>query len=140
MPTATITLMKKVLSIVIFTFALLFIFQTPSLAAKKIPTIYAPQAITVLNLNHTNLKTTFLLVKKATEISYTLTYEANGIPQGVDGTISPNGKNTVTKNITLGTCSSGSCVSHTKIKKMKLTVIYHFPGKTITKTYSVKTK
>lgn len=78
-------------------------------------------------------------MKKATEISYTLTYEANGIPQGVGGTILPHGKNTVTKNIALGTCSGNTCVTHKKIKKMKLEVVYQFPGKSITKIYSVKT-
>lgn len=135
----TIILMKKVLSTLIFSIALLFTFNTPALAVKKVNPIYAPQAITLVNYNQTNLRTTFLLVKKATNISYTLVYEANGIPQGVSGNITPNGKNTIVKNITLGTCSSNTCVNHKKIKKMKLEVTYEFPGKTITKTYSVRT-
>ncbi|MBP7832567.1 MAG: hypothetical protein KA035_02230 [Candidatus Levybacteria bacterium] len=122
------------LSFAIFSFLLI----QPTFAAPKVK--YSPQAVSILNHNQTNLKTTFINIKKATEISYTLTYEAQGVPQGVGGVIVPGGKNVVFKNITIGTCSSGTCVNHKKIKKMKLEVVYTFPGKTITKTYKINAK
>lgn len=130
--------MKKfiiaVMSFAVFSFLLI----QPTFAAQKVK--YSPQAVSVLNYNQTNLKSTFINVKKATEISYTLTYEAQGVPQGVGGVIIPGGKNVVFKNITIGTCSSGTCVNHKKLKKMKLDVIYTFPGKIITKTYKINSK
>ncbi len=128
--------MKKLLFGFLASLVILFSISSPSLAAAK----YSPQTIPVLHYNQTSLKVTFANVKKASLISYDLVYEANGIPQGVGGSIMPKGKTIVTKTITLGTCSSGTCVNHKKLKKMKLMVTFEFPGKTISKTYSIKTK
>lgn len=128
--------MRKIFLSVLASFIILLSFNTPILAATK----YSPQTIPVLNYNQNTLKVTFANVKKASNISYDLIYEANGIPQGVSGVIAPKGKAIVAKTITIGTCSSGTCVSHKKLKKMKLMVTFEFPGKTISKTYSVKTK
>lgn len=127
--------MKKIVLGILASFIILLSFNAPTLAAK-----YSPQTVPVLNINQTSLKVTFANVKKASAISYDLVYEANGIPQGVGGTIQPKGKTVVSKTITIGTCSSGTCVNHKKLKKMKLMVTFNFPGKTISKTYSIKTK
>ena len=127
--------MRKIFLSILASFIILLSFNAPILAAT-----YSPQTIPVLNYNQTNLKITFANVKKASNISYDLVYEANGMPQGVGGAIQPKGKTIVTKTITIGTCSSGTCVNHKKLKKMKLMVTFSFPGKTISKTYSIKTK
>ncbi len=128
--------MRKFLAALLASIVLLVLTQGTSYAAVK----YSPQTVSVLNYNQTNLKVTFANVKKASNISYDLVYEANGIAQGVGGSIQPKGKTIVAKTITIGTCSSGTCVNHKKLKKMKLMVTFSFPGKTISKTYTIKTK
>lgn len=56
-------------------------------------------------------------------IEYELSYEAQGgIPKGVIGTIEPDGESTVDRQITLGTCSSGTCVYDKGIKSIKVTL------------------
>lgn len=128
--------MRKLLAGLLASIVILIVTQGTSYAAAK----YSPQTISVLNYNQTNLKVTFANIKKASNISYELVYEANGIPQGVGGTVQPKGKAIVSKTITIGTCSSGTCVNHKKLKKMKLMVTFTFPGKTISKTYNIKTR
>lgn len=60
-------------------------------------------------------------------IDYELSYQTaqQGL-QGVIGTISvSNNKNNYQKSITLGTCSSGKCVYHQVVGKIKLTLRFN---------------
>lgn len=68
-----------------------------------------------LNINNIPLGTN--------SIDYELSYQTRqqGL-QGVIGTISPSGKSSYEKKITLGTCSSGKCVYHEVVGKIKLTL------------------
>ena len=58
-----------------------------------------------------------------TSIDYELSYQTaqQGL-QGVIGTITTDGKSTFEKKLTLGTCSSGTCVYHQVVGKIKLTL------------------
>ncbi|MCL4363946.1 hypothetical protein M1328_01775 [Patescibacteria group bacterium] len=56
-------------------------------------------------------------------IDYELSYQtaSQGL-QGVIGTASTNGESSFTKHLTLGTCSSGTCVYHQVVGKISLTL------------------
>ena len=56
-------------------------------------------------------------------VDYELSYQtaAQGL-QGVIGTVELSGKNTFEKKLTLGTCSSGTCVYHQVVGKINLTL------------------
>lgn len=61
-----------------------------------------------------------------TTIDYELSYntESQGL-QGVIGTISLTGQNSAEKKLTLGTCSSGTCVYHKVVGKIQLTLKFN---------------
>ena len=56
-------------------------------------------------------------------VDYELSYQtaSQGL-QGVIGTIMTQGKSSFEKKLTLGTCSSGTCVYHQVVGKIKLTL------------------
>jgi hypothetical protein len=59
-------------------------------------------------------------------IDYELSYQTaqQGL-QGVIGTITPAGESNYEKKLTLGTCSSGTCVYHQVVGKIKLTLKFN---------------
>ena len=59
-----------------------------------------------------------------TSISYSLTYTADSGPRGIQGTFAVGGDiSPITKNLTLGTCSTGgTCVYDANPKNFRLTV------------------
>jgi hypothetical protein len=65
---------------------------------------------------------TFLNLDKTQRVSYELRYTANGVPQGVVGTITPSGQTSVTRDLYFGTCSRGVCTAHANITGASLTV------------------
>lgn len=70
-------------------------------------------------------------------VSYELVYEANGIGQGVSGTI-PLG-DTDTKTLLFGTCSAGICTYHQNITNMRLSIISVLgSGVTVLKPYRIR--
>lgn len=72
-------------------------------------------------------------------LSYELGYVAQGIPQGVAGTITPTGETTLQRELLFGTCSRNVCRYHTNIKDMKLIVTSTLKsGFKVRKTFRVK--
>lgn len=73
-------------------------------------------------------------------VDYELSYQTakQGL-QGVIGTISLNGEGRYEKRLTLGTCSSGACVYHQVVGKIKLTLKFTGRGgeKIFEKEYEV---
>lgn len=58
-------------------------------------------------------------------VQYELSYDAQGQgPQGAIGTAELHGERTLSKKITLGTCSSGTCVYHTVVGGIKLSLLF----------------
>lgn len=55
-------------------------------------------------------------------LSYELGYVAQGIPQGVAGTITPSGETSLRRELLFGTCSRNVCRYHTGIKNMKFII------------------
>ena len=59
-------------------------------------------------------------------VEYELSYDAQGQgPQGAIGTADLHGERTLSKKITLGTCSSGTCVYHTVVGGIKLSLLFN---------------
>lgn len=91
-----------------------------------VPTISSDVKV---NLNYVNnMKDVFLTIdnipKKTNIIEYIITYETEeGALQGVNGTIEVK-TSSYEKKITLGTCSSGTCVYHQVKGKIKLELIF----------------
>lgn len=60
-------------------------------------------------------------------VEYELSYDAQGQgPQGAIGTVELKTKESfLTKTVTLGTCSSGTCVYHTVLGPVRLSLIFN---------------
>lgn len=65
---------------------------------------------------------TFLNLHKISNISYTLSYTANGIEQGAMGSLVPSGNTTDIRDLYFGTCSHGVCTPHRGIQNAVLLV------------------
>lgn len=79
----------------------------------------------LVNLTSKDKKEATLTIKNIPSgtsiIDYELSYLASGnLPKGVVGTVDVEGKNSVERKITLGTCSSGSCVYDQGITSIKV--------------------
>lgn len=78
-------------------------------------------------------------LKGVKSVSYTLYYQGNGIGQGVDGSFKPGSKTSWSKDLFLGTCSSGVCIRHKNIKNVNLEVRTKYTnGKSVTNVLKVK--
>lgn len=81
---------------------------------------------------------TFLSLDKANRSSYTLSYDSNGISQGVVGSLSPSGT-TDSRDLYFGTCSHGVCTPHYNITNAALVITTTLKsGATNTKRYRIK--
>lgn len=134
--------MKKVFAILFFAGALVvgLNFVNPTLPVKS---AYAVNENSFANPVFIKLKSIvrvqFVRVNNVKKVSYVSTYTYNNIPQGVSGSFNPNGKNTVQKDIFLGTCSQNVCIKHFSASNIQLEVTFEYKnGSQITKTYNVK--
>lgn len=85
------------------------------------------------------VRASFGNLKGVAKVSYTLTYQASGVGQGVLGSFSPGKKTSIFKDLYLGTCSGRVCVAHRNIKNIQLEVTTKFSnGKSSSKIYKVK--
>lgn len=83
------------------------------------------------------LRIVFTKIKNVKTITYEVTYNANGVSQGVMGTITPK-KPSETRNVLLGTCSGKVCVYHTGITNLQLKVTATYKsGAVSSKTYPI---
>ena len=74
------------------------------------------------NSNRTGVVISFSGLVNATSVTYSLSYNANGIPQGAIGTITNPGVSTDTREVLFGTCSGGVCRYHQNITNAKLVI------------------
>lgn len=89
--------------------------------------------------NKNLVKLEFSNLKSVKKVVYTLIYVRNGIEDGVTDSFTPNGKNTVKKEVFLGTCSSTTCVIHDKVTKITLEVTGEYnDGTTFSKNINIK--
>jgi len=79
--------------------------------------------LTGTNSNHEVNLEVKNIPSKTESVDYELSYQtaSQGL-QGVIGTVMTEGKSSIEKKLTLGTCSSGTCVYHQVVGKIKLII------------------
>jgi len=82
---------------------------------------------------------TFQHLDRASSVTYTLSYLANDVEQGVMGSMTPTGELTDSRDLYFGTCSKGVCTPHYNISGATLLVETTLKtGGTNTKRYVIK--
>jgi hypothetical protein len=111
--------------------------KTSTTASKATGTAYS---LVKLSRSTNSIKVTFLNLDKVSQISYLLSYNANGKDEGAGGSISLSGQTTDTRDLYFGTCSHGVCTPHRSIKNATITVTTKLKsGGAHTKRYRIKT-
>lgn len=78
-------------------------------------------------------------LNSATSVTYELTYQSNGISQGIIGTVTPSGSSSEQRALLFGTCSGGVCRYHSNITNAKLVITSKLKsGITTRKTYRIR--
>jgi len=114
-------------------------FAGSNAAANQTPRSYSSVIITPRFMPARNgLRVSFAGLSNATNVTYILSYETNGKPEGVQGSINPS-EGSTTRELLFGTCSTGVCVSHLDIKNMTLEIRSELTiGKTSIKRYRIR--
>ena len=81
----------------------------------------------------------FAGLNNATSVSYSLTYNSNGIPQGAVGTMTNIPGSSDSRELLFGTCSHGVCRYHTGLTDARLVITSKLKsGLTTRKSYRLK--
>jgi hypothetical protein len=134
------TPMKRITFIIMFILLLFLLIGPPSVYALKKRIRAARAVYSSVTLSHSNhsVIVTFYALSGVAKFDYTLSYTANGIPQGVIGSFNPSGANN-TRDLYFGTCSKGVCTPHYGITNASLTVTTTMTGgATYIKRYVIK--
>lgn len=132
--------MKRIL-ILVFIIALFFTQTILSFAAPK------PKKTSGLSISASGqyikakniVRVYFGNLKGVSKITYILTYQGNGVLQGIEGSISVGKKKSLSRDLYLGTCSGKVCIQHKNIKNIQLEVTAKYSnGKSSSKIYKVK--
>lgn len=82
---------------------------------------------------------TYSNLQNVASFTYQLTYEAEGVDQGVYSTVTPLGENSTVRELLFGTCSGSVCRYHPGIQNMKFVVnTVYKNGQRAVKRYRVK--
>jgi len=141
--------MKKLM---LFLPLLIYFFSNPSfISAKALPRSKTTSTVkstpvsscvdvtAKLRRNPNTLVVYFSNLGKASNVQYMLSYQSNGVEQGVGGSLSLGGENSTQRELLFGTCSSGVCRYHTGISNARLEVtITTTAGKTLIKRFRIK--
>ncbi|MBI3619610.1 hypothetical protein HY214_00455 [Candidatus Roizmanbacteria bacterium] len=112
----------------VFLFFFIFVFQAEAKVLPRFKTTkraagYAGVVVSPrLRADHHALEIYFGNVNRAKSIAYTLSYQTNGVEQGVIGSIDTASGATANRELLFGTCSSGVCRFHENLANMKLEV------------------
>ncbi len=118
--------MNRWLLFLFFLFSFLFLLPTPVGAAKK--RIRAPKIAGVsyssarLSRGTNSVVAALLHLDTTKRVEYVLSYTANGIGQGVVGSLTPTGQMSDSRDLYFGTCSKGVCTPHYNIQGATLTI------------------
>jgi hypothetical protein len=134
------------LKIILILVCLFFLSPTKALAKKKIVRKVKDETVTNLvqpwdKLKLRSDKNAILLmlggIKLANSVSYTLTYTADSIPQGIESYHTPEDGNTQ-KELVFGTCSGSDCTYHQNITDMIFEIKYGLKdSRTLTRKYQI---
>ena len=120
-------IMKRFVFLLLIVFGLLSLPLVSAEAAKVRVRTGAPRAaggsyVTVRKSTPTHsLKLIFNNLSNVTKISYEVQYSSLGRSQGIVGSFTPTGGATDTRDVYLGTCSSGVCTAHPDPKSIIVT-------------------
>lgn len=130
--------MKKVFALVLI-IVVLSIFSKPAYALKKrIRAARAVYSSVKLSRGTHSVVATFYALPGVAKFDYTLSYSANGIPQGVVGSFVPVATGD-SRDLYFGTCSHGVCTPHYGITNAALTVTATLKGgATYIKRYAIR--
>ena len=96
----------------------LFVLVQPAVAA-------GPGATLRTDTNRRFTYLTFSNIKTVSKVNYVLVYDTATGQKGIEGGFKSSGKTrSTTRRQILGTCSSGKCVYHGKVKNLKLDVTF----------------
>ncbi|MBI5614270.1 hypothetical protein HY947_05070 [Candidatus Gottesmanbacteria bacterium] len=139
--------MNKVLRITalfVFFFTLLFSEKNRVFAAKK---RIRQAASAVKSVGYSSVKISrpthsivisFINLSNVKKASYTLSYNASGIDQGVVGSLVPSGSSE-SRDLYFGTCSKGVCTPHTNISRAALVITTSLKsGGSTSKRYTIR--
>jgi len=136
--------LRALLILTIFTIAVILFSHTAVYAAKKrVRTVKTAHTIVAYSQAKLSRATNSIIVnftnlESVMRINYELTYDANGISQGVTGSIVPAGA-TDSRDLYFGTCSKGVCTPHTNIQNAQLLVQTKLSsGQTYSKRYIIR--
>jgi hypothetical protein len=138
-------------AIITLILAFLFLSPNPALAAKKRPPrstgagtpvrTYSTRGVRAsirFRPDRQGLLINFSGFNNISSVTYSLTYNANGIPQGVSGTVTAQTSGEQ-RELLFGTCSAGVCRYHTHITNARLVIDSKlFSGTIIRKPYRIR--
>lgn len=75
-----------------------------------------------LRSDHQALEVNFGNLSRAKSVTYTLTYQTNGVDQGVSGSLDLSSGDYASRELLFGTCSNGVCRYHSNITGMKFEI------------------
>jgi len=113
----------------------------PAGVRSAVPASYKIVIAPKLRTDRRALQVNFSNLGQVVSFTYELTYEAGGVDQGVYGSVTPKGENSIYREILFGTCSGSVCRYHSGLTNMKFstTTTYKNGSKTI-KRYRVYPK
>lgn len=139
----------RILSIVFCFFFVSFIFSSPIFAAKKFirkqttvskSAAGSIPAIAKYRSDKQGILLSFSNFKGIESVAYSFLYTTNGTQQGAGGTITAANNPSSERELLFGTCSHGVCTYHHNLSNAQLVLTAKLTsGKTITKSYRVKT-
>ena len=134
--------MKKFLLGLFAAFVIATAIPSPALAAT--PTFSFPKikadAFGIFLKHNNRTRLFFVPLLSVKNVSYTLSYESDGVPQGVTGSFDVNKKMIVIRDVPLETCSGVVCVEHKKITNMNLSATFTYKdNSTSTETVTIQT-
>lgn len=103
----------------------LFWLSQPVLAAKRrvrVRAVGLSYSSARISRSTHSLILTLSNLSKVAKVAYTLNYTANGIEQGVMGSLAPSGQTTDSRDLYFGTCSRGVCTPHYGLQNVTLLV------------------
>lgn len=124
--------MKRLIAILFSLFIVFLLTVNTTEAASKVKN---PAVVAKMAKNKRTASATFSNLKNVKSISYQLTYSSTKGNQGASGTITTGKSTSLSRTITLGTCSNKVCTYHQGVKNGKLNVTFKLKtGGSITKT------
>lgn len=129
--------------LILLIMAIWLMLPAPVEAKKKLPsrkitvTANLPQTALKLRADRQALLLVLTNLSRAGSVAYRLTYQADGVSQGAEGSYDPAAGNTQ-KELVFGTCSGNVCTYHQNISDMLFqATIGLTDGRTLSRKYQI---